>query len=109
MIEFHAALIKAIADGRVTIDCIDQTSAANMRQKFYRYRDKIKNSDEELSLLVDNFHFELKDQFLTIHYDSNESLLEALSHDTENTGAKALNSSQRHEPRKTPRPACKGG
>lgn len=97
MIEFRALLLKAFAGNTVQIPCTSYTHAYNLRQRFYRYRDKIRESNDELNLLVDDLCFEIDGGLLVITYDNPENLLEALNDDPE-TGDKSLKSVQQHKP-----------
>lgn len=89
MLEYRAILQKAFAGEVVTISCEDSLSAINLRQKFYRYRDKIRNSSDGLNLVVDGLLFGVDRNNLVITYQDRENLMEALNDDLD-TGERSL-------------------
>jgi len=94
MIEYRALLLKAFAGEVVHIFCGPKPAANSMRQKFYRYRNSIRDSEDELALLVDDLVFELGKQELVIRYNNPQNILEALNE--QEPGDSSLN------PRKQP-------
>lgn len=97
MIEYRAILQKAFAGESVEISCADNSDANSLRQKFYRYRDKLRESNDELNIIVDGLRFELDGNKLVISYNNLENLVEALN-DNENTGGRTLNLEERRKP-----------
>ena len=96
MIEYRAILQQAFKGEVVHIFCGPPPAANNLRQKFYRYRHSIKNSEDELALLVNDLVFTLGKQELIIKFNNPQNLLEAI-HDNQEPGAEVLKSSKRHE------------
>ncbi|MCK5644196.1 MAG: hypothetical protein KAJ19_25580 [Gammaproteobacteria bacterium] len=107
MIEYRALFLKAVAGDPARVTCDNSTDANNLRQKFYRYRDKLRDSDDELNLIADNFQFELDGCELVISYNNPENLLEALN-DDEKSGGPPLNPKQQDQSSSGQRPPSKG-
>jgi len=105
MIEYQAIFQQAFKGETVHIFCGPPPAANNLRQKFYRYRISIKNSEDELALLVDDLVFTLGKQELIISFNNPQNILEAI-HD-QDTGAEALNPAQQPDIREEQRPQRK--
>jgi len=92
---FRIVFIKAFAGEVVSIPRESLRDANNLRQRFYRYRDKVReDATDEFNLLVDHLIFELGSKSLTIKYHNpNAEILENLN-DDQDTGASALNPKQ---------------
>lgn len=95
MIEFRLIFQKAFAGEEVRIPHSFPGAANNLRQRFYRYRDKVReDASDEFNLLVDYLHFELQGRELVISYNNpNEKLLE-IANDQQSTGERSLNLSK---------------
>lgn len=86
---FDMALEEAIKHGSFTIKLMDYSEAANMRQRFYRYREAMRSAPiNPLYIHADEFVFKLKYRSLEIIYSSkNNPILESLN-DTESTSTR---------------------
>lgn len=103
MMEIRRIFQSACADGEVVLTCINEREANNLRQRFYRYRDKIRGQSDPLSLVVDYIHFELSGNMLTVAYREPLEHIRETTDDNNRPGAQALNSSRQHESRETSR------
>ena len=88
MLEFRLLFQKAFADKVVRVPCTSPPVASNLRQRLYRYRDKIRQDiSDEFNILVDHLHFEIGVRELVITYNNpNEKLLEVLDERRQDTG-----------------------
>lgn len=81
MIELRSIFLLAIAgEGEdISLACESNNEANNIRQKLYRYRDKIRaTTSDELNLLVDYLEFSVSGKLLLISYKPPETLLEKI-------------------------------
>lgn len=77
--EFRIVLEKAVQEEKVSLTFPSSRMAYNIRQRLYRFRDKLRESDSDsLALLIDQFRFEIDGTKLIVHFEKPLSLLEKI-------------------------------
>lgn len=75
--EFRLVFQRAVQEGKISFALPSHRHAYNVRQRLYRFRDRIRGRDSDsLNLLVDNLKFELDGANLIISYEKPLALLE---------------------------------
>lgn len=73
MNELRSVFMRAIGapNQKILLAFRKERDAVNLRQRLYRYRDKIRSDPSDaLNLLVDKLHFELSDKGVLIKFET---------------------------------------
>lgn len=72
-LSLEISLHKAMEETSFQIECKSNQQANNYRQRFYRFRDKIRgDSTHPLNLVIDSFQFHLNGKSLIVSFSDTE-------------------------------------
>lgn len=100
MLQFQAIIQSAASGKRVAVVSDSARDANNMRQRFYRYRDKIRlDSAHPLNLVIDHIQFSVEGNSVIITYSDPTLLI--LENPNDNTSTSSAETSAK-EPKANP-------